>query len=460
MKRREFLRCSTAALAAGALAPLTCLAKGDQTAAVSSAKWYKGNLHAHSQWSDGKDLPEVVIDAYKKRGYDFFCLTDHNVIQAERLRFDQFGINFTPSDLAPFEGKTSYWKGVSAADRWSNLTEEHLNRAREIFGADSVETLDTNDGLYVRMKTFGELNRQFGEADRFLLIPGFEMTAPNVHVNLLNVEEDFYLDDADSSALVSKLFDRAVELYADKNRSWLFTVNHPLWQFYNIQPSALIARPEIRHVELTNNNTSLGFGQAPGGWTPESFWDVVNAYRAAHEQPPLYVTGTDDSHGIFRTDFLPFLGWMYVRANRLSTDAIFDAMNRGDSYASSGLELADVAFDGNTLGVKIAPKEEGEYRIEFIGTKKDYDPAATIIDCAAQGDRPARKIESYSPQIGTTLVSADGLSASYTLKPDDLYVRAKAYRVGAGNIFMGSDYIDLSPLARDAAWTQPYRRGE
>lgn len=457
MKRRDFLRCSSAALALGTLAPLTASLRGNQNADTNASKWYKGNLHAHSQHSDGKDLPEVVIDAYKKRGYDFFSLTDHNVAAAERLRFDGFAMNFTPSDLAPFEGKTSFWKRVSDADGWPNLTREHLDRAREIFGADSVETLDTSDGLYARMKTFNELKAQFSQDDKFLLIQGFEMTAPNVHVNLLNVDEEFYLDDADCGQLVSKLFDQARELYDKKNRPWLFTVNHPLWQYYNIQPSALIARPEIRHVELTNNSTE--YGLFPEGWTPETFWDVVNAHRAAHGEPPLYATGTDDSHGVFRDDYLPFLGWMFVRAASLTPGGLFDAMNRGDSYCSTGLELADLSFDGRTLALSIAPKEEGEYRIEFIGTKKDYDATAKIIDRPAEGNRPARRVECYSPSIGETFETCDGLSASYTLKPDDLYVRAKAYKVGAGNVVIGPEY-GRSPLFADAAWTQPYRRGE
>ena len=304
------------------------------------------------------------------------------------------------------------------------------------------------------MKTYSELNAQFAEAGKFLLIPGFELTTPNVHTNLLNVEEEFYLEEADNSALVSKLYDRAWELYEPKKRPWLFTVNHPLWQYYNIQPSALIARPEIRHVELTNNSTE--YGLFPEGWTPESFWDIVNAYRAAHDQPLLYATGTDDSHGVFRTDYLPFLGWMYVRAASLSPDALFDAMNRGDSYVSTGLNFADVSFDGQTLAVKIDPKEEGEYRIEFYGTKKDYDPTAKLIDRPAEGKCPERLVESYSPKIGQLLASVPGLEASYTLKPDDLYVRAKAVKIGAGQVLIGPEY-GHAPIDNNAAWTQPYK---
>ena len=43
-------------------------------------KWYKGNLHTHSYWSDGDEFPEMIMDWYKTKGYDFVGLTDHNIL--------------------------------------------------------------------------------------------------------------------------------------------------------------------------------------------------------------------------------------------------------------------------------------------------------------------------------------------------------------------------------------------
>jgi predicted metal-dependent phosphoesterase TrpH len=39
--------------------------------------FYKGNLHTHSTRSDGRLPPEEVCRAYRDRGYDFLCLSDH-----------------------------------------------------------------------------------------------------------------------------------------------------------------------------------------------------------------------------------------------------------------------------------------------------------------------------------------------------------------------------------------------
>jgi hypothetical protein len=40
-------------------------------------RFYRGNLHCHSNRSDGSIPPEEVIDAYRRLGYDFICLSDH-----------------------------------------------------------------------------------------------------------------------------------------------------------------------------------------------------------------------------------------------------------------------------------------------------------------------------------------------------------------------------------------------
>ena len=40
-------------------------------------RFYRGNLHCHSDRSDGKASPEAVARAYRDAGYDFICLSDH-----------------------------------------------------------------------------------------------------------------------------------------------------------------------------------------------------------------------------------------------------------------------------------------------------------------------------------------------------------------------------------------------
>ena len=39
-------------------------------------RWWKGNLHTHSLWSDGNDYPEMIADWYRSHGYQFLAFTD------------------------------------------------------------------------------------------------------------------------------------------------------------------------------------------------------------------------------------------------------------------------------------------------------------------------------------------------------------------------------------------------
>ena len=40
--------------------------------------WFKGNIHTHTTESDGDDTPENVVRWYRRHGYDFLVLSDHN----------------------------------------------------------------------------------------------------------------------------------------------------------------------------------------------------------------------------------------------------------------------------------------------------------------------------------------------------------------------------------------------
>ena len=44
------------------------------------ARWYKGELHAHTINSDGDSPPVDVLAWYKRHGYNFLAITDHNTL--------------------------------------------------------------------------------------------------------------------------------------------------------------------------------------------------------------------------------------------------------------------------------------------------------------------------------------------------------------------------------------------
>ena len=75
----EMFRRITRPIAALAiLTVVVAVAPADEPAAT--ARWYKGNTHTHSLWSDGNDFPEMIVAWYRERDYDFLALSDHNVL--------------------------------------------------------------------------------------------------------------------------------------------------------------------------------------------------------------------------------------------------------------------------------------------------------------------------------------------------------------------------------------------
>ena len=445
--RRTFLQ-ACGVLAASALVDTAPVLAALDGASEPVKQWFKGNLHMHNQWSDGTPLADWAIDWYKTHGYHFVCPSDHNIFQAEEPRFDGFGFKNPPADLAPCQGETSLWKVISPEAGWPKLTQRQVDETVEKFGADAVRTITVGGQTYVRMTPFGELERRFVEPGKFLMIPGYEQTGGcaderQVHMNFINVREVFpYISGEQPRDILEKTWAKGQECY--DGQDYLYTANHPLWRYYDFAAADLIALPQIRLFELNNNDIDGAYDAHPQGWKPEKVWDVVNAYRAAHGQPLLLGMGSDDRHG-YEGDAK---AWSVVRAASLSVKDLLEAIRVGDFYASNGLDFQDIQFDGRCLAVKMDVRQEGQYRIEFIGTKKDYDPASRVIEVEKGPRCPARKIDLYSDSIGVVLDTVEGTEGAYTLKPDDLYVRAKIVKVTE----------DLKPdwQSRPAAWTQPY----
>lgn len=65
--------------------------------------WYKGNIHVHTNVSDGKLSPEEVANYYQKNGYNFLYITDHSkAVEVVSLSSSNFlvlsGVELEPID--------------------------------------------------------------------------------------------------------------------------------------------------------------------------------------------------------------------------------------------------------------------------------------------------------------------------------------------------------------------------
>ena len=125
-------------------------------------RWLKGNTHTHTIWSDGDAPPEQVVEYYDERGYDFLCLSEHNIVADHEKWF--------------------------AVQDGSRLRPEDLAKLSERFGSEWVEQREVEGGTEMRLKRLDELQERLHlEGSELLLIPSEEVTdayeGRPVHIN-------------------------------------------------------------------------------------------------------------------------------------------------------------------------------------------------------------------------------------------------------------------------------------
>ena len=95
----------------------------------------------------------------------------------------------------------------------------------------------------------------------------------------------------------------------------------------------------------------------------------------------------------------PGRGWVVVRAPRLDARALLDALERGDFYASTGVELTDYQTNARQVTVNVKTTPLSKYRIQFVGSSGQLlqevtEPVATYDVRGNEGYVRARVIES------------------------------------------------------------------
>jgi len=195
------------------------------------------------------------------------------------------------------------------------------------------------------------------------------------------------------------------------------SVNHPNFG-WAITGEELQEVRNYRLFEVYNGHPFVN--NEGGGGTPslEQMWDYL-LYRGQ----VVYGIAVDDAH-VFKRPWdtqvpRPGRGWVYVRAERLATGALLASLERGDFYASTGVELEDYSSDARTVRIKIKEEKSSRYRIQFIGRgKSPWDGGRMLKEATA------------SPAV-------------YEIRGDEGYVRAKIYESNG-----------------KVAWTQPVMVGQ
>ncbi len=253
------------------------------------------------------------------------------------------------------------------------------------------------------------LNAVHGASGQFLLIRGEEVTDrfgdKPIHVNGLDLSET-----VEPRHGVSVLDVTQHSIDAIRQANGIPHVNHPNFgwamtadDLKSLHNDMLF---EIYNGHPTVNN--LGGGGVPG---MEEVWD-----RILTSGKLIYGLADDDAH-VFKQPGNPYVagpgrGWVFVRAERLAARPIVEALDRGEFYASTGVELSDYQVSAAAITISIKTESFSKYRVQFIG------------------------------RGGSILSEVTSSPAVYTFKGDESYIRAKI----------------LESNGR-LAWTQPVWRG-
>jgi hypothetical protein len=240
------------------------------------------------------------------------------------------------------------------------------------------------------------LNGLLGMEEQFLVIKGEEITDPfggkPLHINGLDVSGRIPPQGGTS---VADVLQRDVD--AIRQARGVPHINHPNFGW-------AITRQELQQVrnnrlfEIFNGHpmvNNLGGGGVPG---MEEAWDAILSNGTL-----LYGIAVDDAH-TFKDPANPNVpapgrGWVVVRAPRLEARALVDALERGDFYASTGVELADYQASARQMTVAVKTTTFSKYRIQFIGKggrvlRESLEPTATYEIRGDEGYVRARVVES------------------------------------------------------------------
>lgn len=199
----------------------------------------------------------------------------------------------------------------------------------------------------------------------FILVPGEEVTARYdtlpVHVNGLNLARVVRPQPGEGVGATLR-----ANVDSVRAAGGVPQINHPNFR-WALKEQDIHAAGGARLFELFNGHPLVNNFSAGGLVGTEALWDrLLSAGRR------IYGVATDDSHHFIRygaRQANPGRGWVVVRARSLTPDAIAQALDGGQFYASTGVELEDVIVTPTRLEIRIRPGHvDFAYTTQFIGS--------------------------------------------------------------------------------------------
>ncbi len=368
-------------------------------------KWYKGNLHTHSYWSDGDEFPEVILDWYKDHDYQFLALSDHNTIAQE--------------------------------EKWITIRKDSIYQSAflsylEEYGEEWVEYKVDSGVTKVKLKTYGQYS-EFAQVDgEFLVIPSEEITDryedKHIHMNATNIQDK--IDPLGGESVAEVMQNNLDQVLDQRKRTgvpMIPHINHPNF-FYSIDLEDMQSLNGERFFEVYNGHPMVHNMGDSVHISTEQMWDLINIDYLENGKPLMFGLATDDSHSYHQIGNQwsnAGRGWVMVQSDSLSASHLIEAMESGKFYASTGVELKTASVNSNVLTIEVQAEPNVDYEITFIGCEKGASETEV-------------------------LQTVNGTTASFELNQDLLFVRSKV-------VSAKKQENPIEELFYETAWTQPVR---
>lgn len=252
------------------------------------------------------------------------------------------------------------------------------------------------------------LNRFFAADERFLLLTGEEVTSrygsKPIHVNAFRLKETIDPAFGDS---VADTIQKNVDVI--RGAGAIPSLNHPNF-VWAVTPQELAVVENLGLFEVYNGHPTTNEAGGGGAASLTEMWDyLLSAGRK------IRGIAVDDAHSF--KEFGPHLsnpgrGWIMVRAAALTPENLFAAVEAGDFYASTGVELSALEAGQGKLKVEIEERSNEKYRVRFFGRdgkllNESFDNPAQYSLTASDSYVRAEILDSNGRQAWTQPVFAE-----------------------------------------------------
>lgn len=267
-------------------------------------KQYKANLHCHSTLSDGKKTPEELKEMYQRNGYEVLAITDHEIPKSHNDLTDEHFLMLT--------GYECYIRPDKDAAYDVYQEEVHLNLFARDPKNEKMICYNNKYCKYLQEKEKEALQKAGSQKTREYSI-----------------------------AYINQYIKTA------KEHGYIVAYNHPYW---SMEPEERILSYEgLFSVEMCNYSSYL---------MNHLEYNAALYDKMMRAGMQMYCHAADDNHNKYpegHPQCDSFGGFTMILSDSLTYDGIFQAMERGEMYASMGPLIHEISVDGDKLHVECSP---------------------------------------------------------------------------------------------------------